>query len=76
MLYNKSMKKIVMIMPKEGILDPQGRAVKDILNEAGFDVKNVRIGKVVEVEADSLDNLNTMVENYIINPLIEDYEIL
>lgn len=63
-------------MPKEGILDPQGRAVKDILNEAGFDVKNVRIGKVVEVEADSLDNLNTMVENYIINPLIEDYEIL
>jgi len=53
MLYNKSMKKIVMIMPKEGILDPQGRAVKDILNEAGFDVKNVRIGKVVEVEADS-----------------------
>jgi phosphoribosylformylglycinamidine synthase PurS subunit len=65
-----------MIMPKEGILDPQGRAVKDILNEAGFDVKNVRIGKVVEVEADSLDNLNTMVENYIINPLIEDYEIL
>jgi len=76
MLYNKSMKKIVMIMPKEGILDPQGRAVKDILNEAGFDVKNVRIGKVVEVEADFLDNLNTMVENYIINPLIEDYEIL
>jgi len=76
MLYNKSMKKRVMIMPKEGILDPQGRAVKDILNEAGFDVKNVRIGKVVEVEADSLDNLNTMVENYIINPLIEDYEIL
>ena len=65
-----------MIMPKEGILDPQGRAVKDILNEAGFDVKNVRIGKVVEVEADFLDNLNTMVENYIINPLIEDYEIL
>jgi len=63
-------------MPKEGILDPQGRAVKDILNEAGFDVKNVRIGKVVEVEADFLDNLNTMVENYIINPLIEDYEIL
>jgi len=63
-------------MPKEGILDPQGRAVKDILNEAGFDVKDVRIGKVVEVEADSLDNLNTMVENYIINPLIEDYEIL
>jgi phosphoribosylformylglycinamidine synthase len=76
MLYNKSMKKRVMIMPKEGILDPQGRAVKDILNEAGFDVKDVRIGKVVEVEADSLDNLNTMVENYIINPLIEDYEIL
>ncbi|HEK25792.1 MAG: phosphoribosylformylglycinamidine synthase subunit PurS [Hydrogenobaculum sp.] len=70
------MKKRVIIMPKEGILDPQGRALKDVLNEAGFDIKDVRIGKIVEIEADSLENLQKMVEDYIINPLIEDYEVL
>ncbi len=63
-------------MPKEGILDPQGRALKDVLNEAGFDIKDVRIGKIVEIEADSLENLQKMIEDYIINPLIEDYEVL
>lgn len=63
-------------MPKEGILDPQGRALKDVLNEAGFNIKDVRIGKIVEIEADSLENLQKMIEDYIINPLIEDYEVL
>jgi phosphoribosylformylglycinamidine synthase, purS protein len=76
MIYNKIMKKRVIIMPKEGILDPQGRALKDVLNEAGFDIKDVRIGKIVEIEADSLENLQKMIEDYIINPLIEDYELL
>jgi phosphoribosylformylglycinamidine synthase, purS protein len=76
MIYNKIMKKRVIIMPKEGILDPQGRALKDVLNEAGFDIKDVRIGKIVEIEADSLENLQKMIEDYIINPLIENYELL
>ncbi len=76
MIYNKIMKKKVLIMPKEGILDPQGRALKDVLNEAGFDIKDVRIGKVVQIEADSLENLEKMIKDYIINPLTEDYEVL
>ncbi|GAB6078579.1 phosphoribosylformylglycinamidine synthase subunit PurS [Hydrogenobaculum acidophilum] len=76
MNYNKSMKKKVLIMPKEGILDPQGRALKDVLSEAGFDVKDVRIGKVIEIESDSLENLEKMIKDYIINPLTEDYEVL
>ena len=76
MIYNKIMKKRVIIIPKEGILDPQGRALKDVLNEAGFDIKDVRIGKIVEIEADTLENLQKMIEDYIINPLIENYELL
>ena len=76
MIYNKSMKKKVLIMPKEGILDPQGRALKDVLNEAGFDVKDVRIGKAVEIELESLENLDKIIKEYIINPLTEDYEVL
>ncbi len=76
MIYNKSMKKKVLIMPKEGILDPQGRALKDVLNEAGFDVKDVRIGKAIEIELESLENLDKIIKEYIINPLTEDYEVL
>ena len=67
---------MVLIMPKEGILDPQGRALKDLLNDSGFSVSDARIGKVVELEMDSKDKIQEIVENYIINPLIEDYKIL
>lgn len=76
MIYNKSMKTKILIMPKEGILDPQGRALKDVLVEAGFEVNDVRIGKVVEIETTSTDKIKDIVENYILNPLIEDYQIL
>ncbi len=76
MVYNKSMKTKILIMPKEAILDPQGRALKDVLTEAGFDVEDVRIGKVVEIESASPDKIKDIVENYILNPLIEDYQIL
>ena len=65
----------VIIMPKEGLLDPQGRAVEEMLRDNGFNVKNVRVGKVVEMEVPEEVDLKLIVEKYIINPLIEDYEI-
>jgi len=65
----------VIIMPKEGLLDPQGRAVEEMLKENGFEVSNVRVGKVVELEVSEKTDLKKLVEKYLINPLIEDYEI-
>lgn len=65
----------VIIMPKEGLLDPQGRAVEEMLKDNGFNVKNVRVGKVVEMEVPEEVDIKLIVEKYIINPLIEDYEI-
>ncbi len=65
----------IIIMPKEGLLDPQGRAVEEMLRDNGFNVKNVRVGKVVEMEVPEEVDLKLIVEKYIINPLIEDYEI-
>ncbi|WP_010880575.1 phosphoribosylformylglycinamidine synthase subunit PurS [Aquifex aeolicus] len=65
----------VIIMPKEGLLDPQGRAVEEMLKENGFNVSNVRVGKVVELEVSEDTDLRKLVEKYLINPLIEDYEI-
>jgi len=70
------MKKVrVLIMPKEGLLDPQGRAVEEMLKDNGFGVEHVRVGKLVEMEVQEGENVKEMVERFILNPLIEEYEI-
>jgi phosphoribosylformylglycinamidine synthase len=66
----------VLIRPKEGILDPQGKAVERALPALGFEgVSEVRVGRMVELEADSPDALDDLCQKLLANPLIEDYEI-
>ncbi len=65
----------VLIRPKEGLLDPQGRAVEEMLRDNGFEVRHVRVGKLVEMEVKEGEDIKRLVEKFIINPLIEDYEI-
>ncbi len=66
----------VLIRPKEGILDPQGKAVERALPALGFrDVSHVRVGRLVELEVDDPDRLGELCEKLLANPLIEDYEI-
>ena len=66
----------MLIRPKEGILDPQGKAVERALPALGFEgVSRVRVGRLVELEADSADDLGDLCEKLLANPLIEDYEI-
>ncbi|HKG36865.1 MAG TPA: phosphoribosylformylglycinamidine synthase subunit PurS [Solirubrobacterales bacterium] len=66
----------VLIRPKEGILDPQGKAVEGALPALGFDgVEHVRIGRMVELEAADAARLPELCEKLLANPLIEDYEI-
>lgn len=67
----------VLIRPKEGILDPQGKAVERSLPALGFDgVSEVRIGRLVELETDDRDALPALCEQLLANPLIEDFEIV
>jgi phosphoribosylformylglycinamidine synthase len=66
----------VLIRPKEGILDPQGKAVERALPALGFEgIGHVRVGRVVELEIDEPDRLGELCEKLLANPLIEDYEI-
>ena len=66
----------MLIRPKEGILDPQGKAVERALPALGFEgVEHVRIGRLVELEADDGADLERLCEQLLANPLIEDYEI-
>jgi phosphoribosylformylglycinamidine synthase subunit PurS len=70
------MKARVLIRPKEGILDPQGKAVERALPALGFEgVSHVHVGRLVELETDNPDELESLCEKLLANPLIEDYEI-
>jgi phosphoribosylformylglycinamidine synthase subunit PurS len=75
-LYAERVKAKVLIRPKEGILDPQGKAVERALPALGFDgVHDVRVGRLVELETDDPDSLPALCEKLLANPLIEDFEV-
>jgi phosphoribosylformylglycinamidine synthase subunit PurS len=66
----------VLIRPKEGLLDPQGKAVERALPALGFEgVSHVRVGRLVELEAEDAGRLEELCEKLLANPLIEDYEV-
>lgn len=69
------------IKPRKGVLDPQGRAVAESLKSLGFsDVKNVFVGKYVEVYIEDSDRESAkekavqMAKKALVNDLIEDFE--
>ena len=67
----------VLIRPKAGILDPQGQAVERALPALGFDgVANVHVGRLIELDVDDPSQVPAMCERLLVNPLIEDYEIV
>ncbi len=69
------MKVRVLVRPKSGILDPQGEAVRRALPALGFEgVKTVHIGRLVEMEVDSVDEVEEMCKRLLANPTIEEYE--
>ena len=75
------MRATVLVRPKDGILDPQGDAVRHSLRKLGFDVATARVGRVIDrdVEADDADGarreIERMCQELLANPLIESYEI-
>ncbi|MCW1950456.1 MAG: phosphoribosylformylglycinamidine synthase subunit PurS [Octadecabacter sp.] len=73
------MKARVHVMLKDGVLDPQGAAVKHALGALGFDgVDGVRQGKVIELDlADGTSEaqVGEMCEKLLANTVIESYRI-
>ena len=67
----------VLIRPKAGILDPQGIAVERALPALGFQgVQNVHVGRLIELDVEDPGQLDDMCQKLLVNPLIEDYEIV
>ena len=66
----------VLVRPKAGILDPQGQAVQRALPALGFQgVRNVHVGRLIELDIDDPARLPELCERLLTNPLIEDWEI-
>jgi phosphoribosylformylglycinamidine synthase len=70
----------VLVTPRKGILDPQGRAVEQSLKSLGFaGVGAVRVGRYVVLELDAPDldrareTVRQMCAQLLTNPNIEDY---
>ena len=76
------MKARVFITLKNGVLDPQGKAIGHALNGLGFDsVGTVRQGKVIDIDLAETDaakakaGLKDMCEKLLANTVIKKYEI-
>ncbi|MGH9367035.1 MAG: phosphoribosylformylglycinamidine synthase subunit PurS [Thermoanaerobaculia bacterium] len=72
----------VRVYPKEGVLDPQGKAIAAALGRLGHRaVKDVRAGKVFYVELDGLDaksaeaEARRMAEELLANTVIEGFDV-
>ncbi|TDK36649.1 phosphoribosylformylglycinamidine synthase subunit PurS [Rhizobium deserti] len=72
----------VTVTLKNGVLDPQGKAIEGALGSLGFEgVHQVRQGKVFDLEIDGTDkgqaeaNLKTMCDKLLANTVIENYTI-
>jgi len=67
----------VLVRPKDGILDPQGQAVERALPALGFEgVRNVHVGRLIELEVADPSRIGEMCERLLANPLVEDYEVI
>lgn len=76
------MKAIVNVTLKNGVLDPQGKAVHHALDTLGFGgVNDVRVGRQIVLKLDSTDKesanseVTEMCEKLLANTVIEDYSI-
>ena len=77
------MKIKVIVTLKNGVLDPQGKAIQQTLNNMGFpNVNGVRQGKYFDIEIDEKDEIKAkskvdeMCKKLLANLVIEDFKII
>jgi phosphoribosylformylglycinamidine synthase PurS subunit len=72
----------VLVRPKEGILDPQGEAIRQALTTLGYPASSVRAGRVFDVELDVSDAADAdrigreAADRVLANGLIEGFEVV
>ena len=73
----------VIIELKKGVADPEGMNTKKALNLLGWDVEDVKSGKVYEIdlgdevsEEEAREEVEEMCKRLLANPVIQTYEII
>ena len=73
----------VLVTLKEGLADPQGKAVESALPSLGWtNVRHVRVGKHIKLDVDAADEASALEEvrgmavRLLSNPVIEEYQVL
>ena len=76
------MKATIYISLKNGVLDPQGKAIENALGQLGFNgVDSVRQGKMIELDladtdaSEARNRLQEMCEKLLANTVIENFDI-
>lgn len=70
----------VTVLPKDGVLDIQGKAVEKTFTSQGFTgVEEVRVGKFIRIalsaenESEAREKVRAMAEDLLVNDLVESY---
>ena len=73
----------VLVTLKEGLADPQGKAVESALPSLGWtNVRHVRVGKHIKLDVEAADEASALEEvrgiavRLLSNPVIEEYQVL
>lgn len=76
------MKVEVRVQLKDGVLDPQGEAIRQVLARLGYaEVASARVGKLIVLEVEGRDRetirarVDAACRELLANPVIEDYEV-
>jgi phosphoribosylformylglycinamidine synthase len=76
------MKARIIITPKKAVVDPQGKAVKNALEQMGYrGITAVHVGKYIEIDLRNGDKesarkwVDQACDKFLSNPLIEDYQL-
>jgi len=72
----------IRIVPRPGLLDPEGRAIHHALDSLGYEsVKNVRVGKAIYVDLEAptseeaIAEAEAMCRGLLANPVTEEFEV-
>jgi phosphoribosylformylglycinamidine synthase len=73
---------LVRVMPRQGLLDPQGQAVEHALSTLGYPpLDSVRVGRAIEIRMEAADageaeaRAREMCERVLANPVMEDFHV-
>ena len=72
----------VLVLPREGVLDTQGKAVEKTLSRLGYEgLEEVRVGRIIRIKMEAADaasvekSVGSMCQDLLANDLIETYKI-